>query len=489
MRRLKILVSVFLLIFYFLVFSCCYADEVVDEQLKEAYGFFQQGRLEEARQIFEKVIEKDYSNFRAHFSLGIIFQMQRKNEQALDHYRICSDIDPGFAPTYNNIGWIFFADGEYNKAQLAYMQALEKDPKYLLAYNNLGIVFLIGGEIDTAKFIFEKVLAIQPGNLMALNNLGLVYESLGEPEKARKKFNEVLMKDPGNVSARINLARVYMTEGKWGTARKIYEQLEEELPDSPLSSFSLGVFFYRTGDLKKSEGYLRKTLKLRPSHYSAREMLSEILMKKKKYKESLKQLLLLKEQAPGDPQVLLNLGVVNYYLDNYAASQNYLSESLKKLPSSSTAMTYLGLINEENSDYNRAFFYFYSCYLLNPINLQNKQNLARVYIKIGKFQEGETLVDSMLKDHPDNAEALCLKSFILWKMNRKEDAFKILQKILRMNPEHANANFYYGIFQCIEGNDRIGVKFLAKSMKSNWKILKEVKKFPRIYEKFKNNVK
>lgn len=489
MRRLNLFVPVLLVILLCMVTSFCFADERIEEQLKEAYGLFQQGRLEEARQIYEKVVEEDYDNFKAHFSLGVIFQFQKKDEQALGHYSICTDIDPGFAPTYNNMGWIFFTRGEYNKAQLAYMHALENDPKYLLAYNNLGVVFLIGGETDTAKFIFEKVLVLQPGNLMALNNLGLVYESRGEQGEARKKYNEVLMKDPGNVSARINLARVCMAEGKWGTALKIYKQLEKERPDSPLTSFSLAAFFYKTGDMKRSERYLRKTLKFQPLHYSAREMLSEILLKQKRYKESLWQLLLLKEQSPGAPGVLLSLGVVYYYMDDYPTSMNYLSETLKKFPSSTVAMTYLGLISEENSDYNGAFFHFYNCYLLNPINLQNKQNLARVYLKIGKFQEGEALVNDMLAVHPDDSESLCLKSFILWKMNRKEDAFKILRKIIRMNPSHVNANYYYGIFQCIEGNDKIGIPHLLKSIKNNWKILKEVKRFPRIYEKFKNNVK
>ena len=489
MKRFYVLSMVFLLVFYSSFFSSGFADELIEEQSKEAYGLFQSGKFEEARHIYEEIVEKDYNNFQAHFSLGVIFQIQKKDEQALGHYSICTDIDPGFAPTYNNMGWIFFTRGEYNKAQLAYMQALQNDPKYILAYNNLGVVFLIGGELDTAKFIFEKVIALQPGNLMALNNLGLVCESKGETEEAKKKYNEVLMKDPGNVSARINLARVSMAEGRWGTAREIFERLERELPNSPLTSFSLASFYYRTGDMRKAERFLRKTLKLQPLHFSAREMLSELLIKQKKYKKSLLQLQLLKEQSPGDPEVLLNLGIAYYYLDDYPKSINYFSETLQKFPSSTTAMTYLGLICEENSDYNRAFFHFYNCYLINPINPQNKQNLARVYIKIGKLHEGEAMIDDMLKVHPHDAEALCLKSFILWKMNRKEDAFKILREILRMNPRHINANFYYGIFQCIEGNDKIGIKYLMKSIKTNWKILKEVKKFPRIYEKFKNNVK
>lgn len=485
----SLLILILTLILTSMVSSFCCADETIDRELNEAYILFQQGKLEGAREKYEQVIEKNYDNFKAHFSLGVIFQIQRKDEQALGHYQICTDIDPSFAPTYNNIGWIFFARGEYNKAQLAYMQALEKDPGYILAYNNLGIVFLIGGETDTARFIFEKVLTLQPGNIMALNNLGLVYESRGEGEEAKKKYNEVLMKDPGNICARANLARVFMDEGSWGKAGKIYNQLEEERPDSPLSTFSLAEFFHRTGDLKRSERYLRKTLKLQPSHFSAREILAEILINQKRYNEALFNLLRLREQAPGDPGVLLSLGTAYYYLDDYPASTIYLSEALKKNPSSTSAMTYLGLINEENSDYNRAFFYFYKCYLSNPINLQNKQNLARVYLKIGKLQEGEALIDGMLREYPDNADALCLKSFILWKMKRKEDSFKILRKILRMNPEHAKANFYYGIFQCIEGNEKVGMKFIAKSVKENWKILKDVKKFPRIYEKFKINVK
>ncbi|MFM6099744.1 MAG: tetratricopeptide repeat protein, partial [Dolichospermum sp.] len=130
-------------------------------------------------------------------------QAIKKWEEALPLYRVVNDRGRE-ATTLNNIGGVYSALGEKQKALDYYNQAL---PIYravgarrgeATALNNIGFVYDALGEKQKALSYYNQALPILRAvgargvEAITLNNIGLVYDDLGEKQKALDYYNQAL---------------------------------------------------------------------------------------------------------------------------------------------------------------------------------------------------------------------------------------------------------------------------------------------------------
>lgn len=106
--------------------------------------------------------------------------------------------------------------------------------------NNLGIVLVIQGEDRDARRHFRRALDWAPGNVDALINLGLVLERADNLEGARDVLEEALNLNDEFFKARLALARV---ERKLGNPGRAIEVLEEGRRISRRPDFDLELAF------------------------------------------------------------------------------------------------------------------------------------------------------------------------------------------------------------------------------------------------------
>jgi hypothetical protein len=72
---------------------------------------------------------------------------------------------------HNNLGNIYFRQGELDKAIHHYSESLRINPSFALAHNNLGAAMLRSGKIEEAIFHFRQAIILEPGNIDAQRNL------------------------------------------------------------------------------------------------------------------------------------------------------------------------------------------------------------------------------------------------------------------------------------------------------------------------------
>ena len=92
--------------------------------------------------IFNRIIELDPKNFKAHYNLGVAFFNLDRFEEALNSYKIAISIKPDYKHGYYNIGLLYEATENLEDAIKAYEKALEIDPHYIYAMHALKAVRL-----------------------------------------------------------------------------------------------------------------------------------------------------------------------------------------------------------------------------------------------------------------------------------------------------------------------------------------------------------
>lgn len=106
----------------------------------------------------------------------------------------------------------------YPQAIAAYRQSIQLEPGFAPAYNALGFVYLELKDHATARQYFQKTLSLDKDYVLALLNMGASYYRDNELAQAQQYFLEVLQRSPKNPRALTNMAAVKYRYGDyWGT--------------------------------------------------------------------------------------------------------------------------------------------------------------------------------------------------------------------------------------------------------------------------------
>ena len=122
----------------------------------------------------------------------------------------------------------------YDEAITCYKKATELDPGFASAYYNLGIIYAAKGMFDEAYRAYKKVLSIKPDYYAARNNLATAYIKLEMFDEAITELKQVLDSNPDLPHAHFNLGECYFSKGNSVLAADHY--------------YKAGVLFVDRGD-------------------------------------------------------------------------------------------------------------------------------------------------------------------------------------------------------------------------------------------------
>jgi len=98
------------------------------------FNYMLQGRYPEAVSALQKSLSLDAKNQRARNNLASAYALNGNEPEALELFESVV----GKAPAYNNLGYIYMTQGEWDKAEQAFRKALDLNPRfYMRAQENL----------------------------------------------------------------------------------------------------------------------------------------------------------------------------------------------------------------------------------------------------------------------------------------------------------------------------------------------------------------
>jgi tetratricopeptide (TPR) repeat protein len=116
--------------------------------------------------------------------------------EAKQVYQTLLEIYPGHAAAAINLGTIHYNEKDFAGAEQFYRRATKSDPDYALAFFDLGNVLDEQQRLDEAIEAYERALKLVPQYADAHYNLALAYERLKEPRKALRHWETYTRLDP-----------------------------------------------------------------------------------------------------------------------------------------------------------------------------------------------------------------------------------------------------------------------------------------------------
>ena len=201
---------------------------------------------------------------------------------------------------------------------------------------------------DVAITVLRKELETSPTNARTHYLLGTIYDDKGDIESAIVSFKTCLEIDPDFHPARETLLQVYQ---RVGLSQQAVDLLEETLKQMPSSNDynTIGVMYYRTGDIDQSIVAFRKSLEMNPYDPTPRNNLYQIFRER---------------------------GIKALSVKAYEKAALYFGEALQFKPEDALLYRLMGDSYARDGNLKNAIAQYHKAVEFDPVDLEIKQNLA-----------------------------------------------------------------------------------------------------------------
>ncbi|MBN1617732.1 tetratricopeptide repeat protein [Candidatus Dojkabacteria bacterium] len=411
------------------------------------YGLMKLARLElnGTEGLFSKYIELRPTDPRGYYQRGLVHKELSEWKKALVDFQKVLKFGE-FACTYENIGFCFYKQKEYEKAVESYKKACKINPQVLdSCIVEKSKSLLKTGEYDEVINDCNTILKSQPDNPEPILLRGLAYLELGNLDLAQNDFakvEELSQQRPMSSEALIGQGRVFLK-------RKDYEKALEKLKES-LSGYSANIEVYK---------YLAECYKFLKNSADEEKALENAKRAEK--------IIVIDEKLDADPKnidLLLEKGKLLLELLLPGLARQCFNVCINIDEDCSEAYLYRAKSYAMHADYSAALNDFDSAIKLKPDFSDYIVERGRFYFAQNKFSEAEKDFSEVIKLDPLNPQAYLSLGLGYYQQSNLDDAIKNFDKALELDPDNAKARSVRGTINVQNGNYEQAVEDLTRAI-------------------------
>jgi len=465
------------------------------ESVERAEALFEEGKLEEASAMLEKLLETTPGDARPYVGLARIHLAYGELDLALERLAAARELDPasGRIHLYTGIALYYkalegIADQKVsgyvasllNDAQANLERATKDRPKDLEAHQFLGLVFYYQQDFPAATAAFERAIAVdaedafsffqlgeiervqenyekaipqyeralaaQPQYTEAHRNIGLCREFLGDTDRAAAAYRDAILTSPAYLEPYKDLWRLYSDETKAGKGVKTLEQVAKKVSDESTVHWYLGHFRRRAGDEKGAIREFRRVLEMTPESTAAMLEIGRIHEQAGSFDAALEFFWKgLRADLDADPELelgrnpffasLLGLSATLGQERRFEDAEELLQKLLKAAPEDGYVWSNLGLVYRDWGKYEKALHAYEKAARLEPYDAQILNDLGVVLdYHFDRRSDAFELYERAVEIE-ENVDALENLARLYYLEGRYRDSVRMADRGLRLEPE------------------------------------------------------
>ncbi|UTC61813.1 tetratricopeptide repeat protein [Treponema sp. OMZ 788] len=240
----------------------------ISELSKQAYSLLKGNSINEAINVFKKILELDPTNNYALVGLGDAERKNNRFNDAVQFYKQCLEHHPG-----NNYALFGLADcyksmNQFPKAIAIWEEYLKFDDKNITVLTRVADAYRKTKEFDKAEKLYLKVLEKSPKNAYALIGLGHLNYDFKKYREALVYWEKVMESSGEFVDIRIltSIGNCYRKMKLFDRGVYYFERALERSPDNFYGLFGLADCYRGLNQQYNSIVYWKKILQLDPNN-------------------------------------------------------------------------------------------------------------------------------------------------------------------------------------------------------------------------------
>jgi len=237
---------------------------ITDQTLQRAITAHQEGRLEEADHLYQKILETQPTHPDANHNLGVLKVLLNKSADALLLFKIAVESNPSIEQYWYSYSNTLIREKKFKEAEAISRKAIKFKPNFVTIHFNLGFILNEIGKFKEAELSYKKAITLKPEFVEAYYNLGVTLQALGRTDEAVESYKKAIMLKPKFVEAHNNLGVILKDLGKFDDAEASYKKAIEYKVDYAEALSNLGEVQKSLGRIDDSLSNYKYAYQLKP---------------------------------------------------------------------------------------------------------------------------------------------------------------------------------------------------------------------------------
>ncbi len=326
---------------------------------------------------------------------------------------------------------------DLQKVIAGYRKSLEFNPDDAEVIYALGVALLGRGEVSAARDQITRALELKPRMPEARFHLGQCHLRLNEPVEAEKAFRAAIENTPRQRRGPLYFAMAVALQAqeRLKEAEECYRLGLELSPEDFAGNFQFAVFLQNTDRLDEAAGLLDKLLERDPRNRDVLNFRALIHSRQQQLPKAVECLERALEDRPRDAGLLFNLAQMVEQTGERQRAEELLRKSLEIQPQQPGALSRLaGLIAGADRKFDEALELLERALELVPDEPGLLYQKAAVLFELGRPEESEQLLETVLEKRPQFKEAQALLSRLKQEGGAIREDPEELRKALEQDP-------------------------------------------------------
>ena len=420
------------------------------DSIDAALKHHQAGNLDQAEQVYRKILRVDPKHADALHLLGVIGHQRGQGEQAVALIGQAIAVRGSNSLYHSNLGAAHQSLGRHREAIVSFRRAIELNPRYADAQFNLGVAYEALGDTGSAELAYEQTLRLVPEHPESHNNLGNLLKARGKVDEAVAHYRQALQARPRYATARFNLGTILQSRGDLDGAAECYAQAAADQPNYAEALDNLGLIHATRGKFEEAAGCHRKAIEFQPTLPQPWLHLGSACVSLGRFDEAGDafarcRVLVANRVDIGPVATNLALALVEFAraLRNAGEAkraQRALEQAQDLDPRAAHVLFELGTYHEQSGDLTAAAEFFDRGLALQPFNAIGHNNLGNVRAAQGRQLEAIACYERALSFKPDFPEALYNLGNVQHDLGHSEEAIRRYREAIRQQPGFASVH-------------------------------------------------
>jgi tetratricopeptide (TPR) repeat protein len=337
-----------------------------------------------------------------HLLLGDVYLMQQRGLDAVDHFNRALELTPDNESLHLRLAMAFVQLERVDEALATLEELLQKRPDSDQAMLSLARIYRDNQQPNAAIRVYRRYLKTRPEQLAVVLELGKVLADQ-DADSARELYLETLQNSPFAPSIRQQLAQLYLARQEPQLALEQLLIVREQLP-SLIAGNQIGLLYLHMNQWPQATEEFRQLIDKGQTGNNL-YFLALALIGQSRYQAAIEQLQQVTPEATTYRDAMLQLA--------YLQLQEGLVEEGTQL---------LHVLLEQGIDDSEVYYYLVAFY-------QHQQDLTMA----GRFAA------QAVERHPDDVRLLYQKGVVLDALDQHQAALAVMERILQVDEEHADA--------------------------------------------------
>jgi len=425
---------------------CALAEIALDE-----------GRLDQAFELLERVLESDFANINARVLLADVRLAQGDAKKAAEEIEFLDQAYPNTPLIEYLLARVYWKKNDTPKAIIALNQAIAAKPDYAEAILLLGEINLrkgdatpvipamlglldqqprlvpaqlmlaeayrVSGRLDDAASTLREHINASPQSAAGYFRLGLILEQQHNAQEASEAFATAIDLAPDDLNAFDKLVDLEIAQNNFAPALTRVQQQLARTPESATVHLAEGKIYLAQKDWNRAESALRKAIELDPNFSSAYELLVSGYIAAGKVPQAISELEGMLSREPNSESALITSALIYDRIKDYSKARDVYEKVLSINPRFTDALNNLAYLYAEHfNDLAKAYDLARRARILAPENPAIADTLGWILYKQGHYQEALNVLEESARAFSENPEVQLHFGMASYMMNQLEAA-------------------------------------------------------------------